>query len=186
MQQPQYKGIPYTEPEGTVWVEIAPALIDTFHAAGNGTVTEAYPVVRITTYPGTTYGDRRFVSLRGRRYSIDSVYAYADSRWRRDIRLYSKGLMQESGNQVTFPSAVWDRLRAIEERVLARFTTGHPGWACESRRLQAARALSDAEGELGRQRGELAAAEAAVEAARAALASVAAPAAVAPAPAGRP
>lgn len=170
----EYNGIPYEEPEGTVWVEILCANRDTYLAAGRGeTHTYFEPRLRLTTFPGHSYKNVEFVSLRGHRYTIDTVYAIKRIHGLiEDGRSYSKGLRHESGNEVPLKSAARPRLRALEQRLLARFMAEQPDWRAESRRLLALWELGEAGRKADTLRAELAAAEARMAVCRAELVTV--------------
>ena len=144
----------YDEPEGKVWVTVLAAIEDQEHRDGRR-VTVTFPTLRISTFAdGLNHGDenQRHVTLRGRKYSIDSVQVrrnYGEGReWSSDHRTYhSKGLLNEAGSALDWKSPVRDRLRDIEARVRDRFAEDHPQWTVTSQRLRLAWMIRHADDE---------------------------------------
>jgi len=132
------------EPEGRFWVEILSAVEEEVWE-GNVRVSKRLPALRVTTYQEArnVSENRRFITLRGRKYSIDDVYLWRGYEpphdWSTDHRNHhSKYYETESGTPLDWKSPVRDKLRAIEHRVRDRFVAENPEWARTSLRRRVA------------------------------------------------
>ena len=134
----------FEEPEGKFWVEILSAVEEDVWE-DTGRMRKAFPVLRVTTYENAQITDenRRHVTLRGRKYSIDQVHVWRGydppHDWGTDHRnYYCKYLETEAGASLDWKSPVRDKLRAIEQRVRDAFVAEHPEWQRTSLRRRVA------------------------------------------------
>jgi hypothetical protein len=175
----EYQGVKIPAPDGwsgDVYVSPVPAVEREWHDMVRGSVREAFPAVRVSTYPFHT-GARMDetgagVKYRGRTYYIDTVFYFSNSGWESDHRThYTRGLKNESGSSVDLNSPMRKRLWAFAEFVRDVFVADHAGWEVESqaarlrqlirvqeREVEAAQARVDEHSaSAGKLRGELAA-----------------------------
>jgi hypothetical protein len=156
----------YDEPEGMFWVEILSA-VEEEEWQHDRRVRKAFPVLRVTTYEGGRIlsENRRHITLRGRKYSIDEVHVWRGydppHDWGSDHRNhYSKMFENEAGTPLDWKSPVRDKLRAIEHRVRDRFVAEHPEWARTSLRRRVAWQVQHATEEAAMHRAKAQAADA--------------------------
>jgi hypothetical protein len=134
----------FREPEGTFWVEILSAVEEDVWE-NDVRVRKLFPVLRVTTYEGARVQseNRRCITLRGRKYSIDEVHLWRGydppHDWGSDHRnFYCKYQETEAGASLDWRSPVRDKLRAIEHRVRDTFVAQHPEWQRTSLRRRVA------------------------------------------------
>lgn len=156
----------FEEPEGKFWVEILSAVEDTVWE-DDLRVHKAFPVLRVTTYEGgrNVEENRRFITLRGRKYSIDQVHVWRGYKpphdWGSDHRNHhAKYFETEAGTPLDWKSPVRDKLRAIEYRVRDRFVAEHPEWQRTSLRRRVGWQIEQATGEAAMHRRKAEAADA--------------------------
>lgn len=122
------------QPEGMFWVEILSA-VEEQEWQDTRRVSKLSPVLRITTYADAKITDenRRHVTLRGRKYSIDTIHVWRGHQpphdWGSDHRnYYCKYFQTEAGAPLDWKSPVREKLRAIENRVRDAFVADYPQW----------------------------------------------------------
>ena len=154
------------QPEGVFWVEILSAVEEDVWE-DSGRVRKVFPALRITTYEGggNASENRRFITLRGRKYSIDDVHVWRGydppQDWGSDHRTYySKMFETEAGTPLDWKSPVRDKLRAIENRVRDAFVADHPEWTRTSLRRRVAWQVRHAQDEAASHRARAEAADA--------------------------
>ncbi|MEU7905867.1 hypothetical protein [Actinoplanes sp. NPDC049118] len=157
----------FDEPEGMFWVEILSAVEEQVWR-DDVRVRKSFPALRVTTYEGgrNVSENRRFITLKGRRYSIDEVHVWHDGYkpphdWAGDHRNHhSIGLVTAAGAPLDWKSPVRHKLREIEWSVRGMFVALHPGWTRTSLRLGLAQRVRQATEEAATHRGKADAAEA--------------------------
>lgn len=151
----------YDEPEGVVYVDITPAYRET--AVTTGKLATELPTLRVSTY-GDSYADCRYLTMRGRRYSVEELFADNGHRWVPVPNAYQKGLRNECGLPVNDRTqrGVYRQLQDLVYRVRDRFAAEHPEWRQVSLRLGVEADLARAEDKAARLAAELEAARARV------------------------
>ncbi|MDG4783273.1 hypothetical protein O7614_26795 [Micromonospora sp. WMMD961] len=151
--------------DGTVWVEVKPAKVETFgYGPERRTVYLGRLEVSSDPEPGSgePYG---YVKVRGRKYRIwtqslrHDAAGWSDEplRWvSATDELYRGGFRNDRDAKVGYDTKAYDSLREIERQALEAFDKAHPGWERESERLKVARKLSAQENRVGGAREELA------------------------------
>ncbi|MFG1602864.1 hypothetical protein [Actinoplanes sp. NPDC049265] len=154
------------ETEGTFWVEILSAVEEDVWE-DDRRVRKTFPVLRVTTYADAqiTAENRRYIALRGRKYSIDEVHVWRGYEpphdWGSDHRThYAKYFETEAGTPLDWRSPVRDKLRAIEYRVRDRFVAEHPEWQRTSLRRRVVWQIEQATNEAAMHRRKAEAADA--------------------------
>jgi hypothetical protein len=133
-------------------VQVLPAVDDSGRRLDGTPVSYRHPAMRVTTSRDgeSVTGHREFVTLRGRRYSLDEVYVWEvyelSSRWGGSHRTHSgRGFQTEGGAPLDWRNPTRLKLRAIEMRVRDRFVAEHPEWERISVRLRLAELVHQAE-----------------------------------------
>lgn len=129
----------YELPEGRVYVDVLAAIERDDYCEGERRRL-VLPALRVTTYTG--YDHTEFLTLRGKRYSIDHIHVKTPPEWKAaDWTTDSVDYMQrytktEAGNSLDWRSPTGARLSLLEQRVRDRFVAEHPEWERVSRTLR--------------------------------------------------
>lgn len=120
----------YELPEGRLHVDVLAAIErEDYHGGERRTLV--LPTLRVTTYTG--YDHTEFVTLRGKRYSIDHIHVKAPPEWVAEWTTDSRDYMQrytktEAGNSLDWQSPSGAKLSLLERQVRDRFAAEHPEW----------------------------------------------------------